>query len=63
MWYTQKQKTDKELQDELKAFCQVMEIKNYLSFADEKRYEALLFEIYSRNLIPCTTLTKIIKDK
>ena len=45
-------KTDKELQDDMRAFVNTVLVKNYMTFTDEERYEKLLREFYHRNLVP-----------
>jgi len=55
--------TDKQLQDELKALCQKIILKQYSSSLDENRYEKLLYEIYKRNLIPEMTLSPRKNEK
>jgi uncharacterized protein YdiU (UPF0061 family) len=49
-------KTDKELQDELRALCDKVIVDQYWSIYEAERYEKLLREIYSRNLTPVTKL-------
>lgn len=54
-WFETK-KTDKQLQDELKALCDKIIAQQYSSSRDMDRYEELLLEIYKRNLRPCIKL-------
>jgi len=60
-WFKETPKTDKELQDEMTAFCKTVIVKNYMSFSDESRYERLLKEFYKRNLKPNMELERQTK--
>jgi hypothetical protein len=51
-----KQKTDKELQAELKAFVKRIVAQQYIFPSEAIRYESMLKEIYLRGLEPCTEL-------
>ncbi len=51
-----KMKSDKELQDELRALCDKMIALQIYSYDDIERYEYLLKQIYSRDLEPITKL-------
>lgn len=56
-WFEEKIKTDKELQDELRALCETIVVKPYSTSTDMDRYEKLLTEIYKRNLTPSVKLS------
>ncbi len=47
-----KNKTDKELQDELKALCHRVIADGYATVDRMDRYESLLLSLYERNLTP-----------
>lgn len=55
-WFKITPKTDKELQDELRALVDRIVSCQFISVRNEERYEELLYEIYKRNLIPCVKL-------
>lgn len=55
-FFTPKPKTDAELQAELKALCDRMSAERMGWIPDWNRYEALLKEIYKRQLTPAVKL-------
>lgn len=56
MTWFRKEKTDKELQDELKALCDKVIAQQLGWQRDFDRYEELLLEIYKRGLVPVIKL-------
>lgn len=57
------EKTDKELQDEIKALVNKVVIMQRMSEVDQDRYEKLLYTLYQRNLTPADLLEPKDKDK
>lgn len=57
------EKTDKELQDEIKALVNKVIIMQRMSEVDQDRYEKLLYTLYQRNLTPADLLEPKDKDK
>jgi hypothetical protein len=55
-------KTDEELQAELKSLVQTIVAFRSYNIVDKERYEALLKEIYIRNLKPSVFLERNLHD-